>query len=263
MALKNAVEAMKISSGLFGPAIRPAELSGRAIQKAIEELKAMPNLMLPRPDFNPQAFVQVWPAVDFDPSSPPAHSGVALLDAPKPAPLFAHGPDPELEAHAALAKKLGVAVRPKLSAMRLQDILAEEGMTCYDKKAVHAYMDSRAGQAPNTSWFWFHALERHVKQDVLLEVFHSSHREYLRQIQGSILGSVYRDAIPLPVLLTIDKLMTRLGDEVVPVIAATFDLGKLRPAPADPFLAVLMRGEPTPMFIIERWDEPGFRGLKG
>lgn len=193
---------------------------------------------------------------------PPAHTPVALLDAPKPEPLVAHGPDPELEAHAALAKKLGVAVYPKLGALKLRNILAEEGLTCYDKKAVRAYMDSLAGQTPNTSWFWFHAIARQVLNDTIsLGYYNRGNALDLEKIQGSIIGSVYRDAIPLPVLLTIDKLLTRLGDDVVPVIAATFELSKLRPAPADPFLAVLMREEDE-MFIIERWDEPGFRGIK-
>jgi|SRR5262252_6146719 len=64
-------------------------------------------------------------------------------------------------------------------------------------------------------------------------------------------GSVYGHSVPYPVLLTVKSIVDRLPD-------VQFFVTDYAVATPDPFLAV-SRPSIDDMFIIERWDEPGFR----
>jgi hypothetical protein len=79
---------------------------------------------------------------------------------------------------------------------------------------------------------------------------------------GTRVPVLYTDPIPLPVLITMDKLVDKLGDSVTFHVGATVDISKLQPARYDPFLAVSTNPGDGELYVIERWDEPGFRGVK-
>jgi hypothetical protein len=67
-------------------------------------------------------------------------------------------------------------------------------------------------------------------------------------------ADVYNKPIPMPVMLTIDRI-----ESLYP--SARFYVSDIRDV-KDPFLAVTVDGADT-FFVIERWDEPSFRSGSG
>jgi len=110
---------------------------------------------------------------------------------------------------------------------KLRQFLAENGICVYDEKRVHRYMDSITPSYK--TWGW-HRLE---------------HREDEASSNGC-----YTKPIPLPVLMTVAKIREAFPE-------ARFWVTDIAEIPkGDPFLSV---GVGEERFIIERWDEPGFR----
>ena len=62
----------------------------------------------------------------------------------------------------------------------------------------------------------------------------------------------YRAAVPLPVLLTVEKIQ-----KAVPEVFFYVSAPKVMAGDPDPFLMVTGRG--VGVCVVERWDEPGFR----
>jgi|SRR5579859_1297306 len=143
----------------------------------------------------------------------------------------------------ALAKKIGYhcpEADRELAAADLVEFLHTEGITAYDLRAVTDYMDAvvlrmnEGGWGPH-AWGWFP----------------------LRNVDCSRAFSPppYSKRIPMPVLLTIEKLVDKFGASVRLEVSDIYTVPK-----ADPFLAVSVPGGER--YVIERWDEPGFRGVK-
>ncbi len=220
---------------------REIEIEMRATIRAMQD-----SVMLRGP------FVRMSP---FD--APWANRGSVAELGPAPTPPIAlaiKAPvgeiDPELLAHEALAKKLGITcVAPEIGVQRLRQVLAEEGITCYDRKAVEDYLtvmaaraqaEIKPGQWGIMSWGWFPAR----KVDVSLP-----------KVTGEA-STVYDSPdhpIPLPALMTMDRIVGCLGDQVRFLVGAI--------TKGDPFLAVVARGSDV-LFPFERWSEPSFRGVK-
>lgn len=166
------------------------------------------------------------------------------------------GPDPILIAHAELATKLGVGAIPRIStetSARLRDVLREECITVYDFDAVVRYMN-RITKRKREPWGWMplRRCDRVYQLDVDQR---QSGRWIWQQLAGSFEARQYSEPIPYPALCTVDRLVEHLGDEVSFFVAAIIELPKL-----DPFLAVRLNSCPEDMYVIERWDEPSFRG---
>lgn len=68
---------------------------------------------------------------------------------------------------------------------------------------------------------------------------------------GTVVNSVYLHAIPFACLLTVKKIADAFPD-------AQFLVSDYEVQRPDPFLAVTLPDTPE-LFVIERWDEPGFR----
>lgn len=69
----------------------------------------------------------------------------------------------------------------------------------------------------------------------------------------------YRKEIPLPVLLTFDKIQSLMPEEGM-VFGFISDEISAADRASDPFLAVLTRnGTSGELIVVERWNEPGFR----
>lgn len=108
----------------------------------------------------------------------------------------------------------------------LRECLAENGICVYDNAKVERYMNSIT--PPDHRWYWL--------------PLSSSSSVYLREI--------YTKPIPKAVLLTMMKIR-----EAIP--QAEFEVTDIQEMPkGDPFLRVGLHRQ---WFIIERWDEPGFR----
>lgn len=145
-----------------------------------------------------------------------------------------------------LADILGVSCR--MSSSGLAAFLREQDIQVFDLAAVERYMDKKG------TWSWYPlrlsdrpkpdgsdwALARHIAHD-------------FPSLYGSQNNQLYNKPVPYPVLVTVKTIVDRFGDDVLFLVAA--------PAShPDPFLAVLQRSNWTKMFVIERWNEPGFRG---
>jgi hypothetical protein len=103
----------------------------------------------------------------------------------------------------------------------LRQFLAENGIGVYAERRVRRYMHSIMKWSQTFRW-----------QDV----------------------SAYEQVIPEPVLMTMAKIREAFPSAIFEVtIVESRHL-----VDADPFLRVRLQGNPE-WFIIERWDEPGFR----
>ncbi len=142
-----------------------------------------------------------------------------------------------------VAAKVGVLRRPiQTTSAKLIEVLKEEGIDVYPLAKVEKYLDSKG------YWYWFPLNHNTVRVD---EFNRETAHDHVT-IFGGVKRQVFNQPIPLPVLLTTERILDRLGDQVSFWVAAT---GK------DPFLAVTLNSdESNKLFVIERWDEPSFRG---
>lgn len=157
----------------------------------------------------------------------------------------AHEPDMSAEERAEyirVAEAVGIGDSPAVIAERLLAFMQEENITTYDRQKVYEYLNQELGKG---KWEW-----RGVrKSDVAEFSGWISHYDGGDVMYGAI---AYTEKIPLPVLLTIQKVA-----EAVP--GAHFYISELASSKVgDPFLMVSGRGIGS--YIIERWDEPRFRG---
>lgn len=140
-----------------------------------------------------------------------------------------------------ISKKLGLTHGVATELSLLATVLSEENIQVYDRAKVERYMD-RQGY-----WNWF-PLRDQDKREVGRITPHAYSRIY-----GGTESRKYAEPIPYPVLLTIEKIIDRVGDE------ACFYVAALNRNP-DPFLCVCSTKNAREVYVIERWDEPSFRG---
>lgn len=141
--------------------------------------------------------------------------------------------------HRRLAEKHGC---PTVCTVSLELVIREECIHVFDQAKVEKWMDKKG------EWRWFPLRARDRRRFDIQRV--SKIESYRMRDHGGMETDLYPLIVPTPVLMTVDRLEERLKDEVFFYVAA--------PAQGpDPFLAAVTR-ETT--FIVERWDEPGFRG---
>lgn len=178
---------------------------------------------------------------------------------PKPEQMLALSAEEQAE-YARAAAAVGFVPGGLIAeAMRL--FLSESGILVYPMPKVHAYLTGQYGAEKKdedrsswtgmvATWVW-HPLrsadqnESATNWDARRQTRHSKNGSVARE------QSVYGKPLPLPVLLTVEKIATRFPD-------ALFFVSDEYHAPPimDPFLMVLYGGE---QFVVERWDEPSFR----
>jgi hypothetical protein len=151
------------------------------------------------------------------------------------------GPD---ATYLALAAKLHVGNAAILEA-KLERVLHAEMIPVYEYAKVTAYLDhlvaKRNYEEVNVKGPWFRSEWSWFS---LRKGEHKGIRE------AKVVKPVYQGAIPLPVLMTIDKIQSQLPE-------ARFFISQVKEVP-DPFLAVSVPGSEK-LWVVERWDEPGFR----
>lgn len=179
------------------------------------------------------------------------------------------GDEPQLEFNEAeyreLAKSVGwtgceAAISMELRPLRLYEFrkfLAVNGICVFDEKRVREYMDEQVAQVNKKipkrrdgldgrkQWVWspLDGQPEQAQSSNQWTTFMSIGADFVRV-------SRYEKPIPLPVLMTAKTIKDQFPN-------ATFEVTDITNVPRpDPFLSVLYEGE---RFIIERWDEPGFR----
>jgi hypothetical protein len=134
-----------------------------------------------------------------------------------------------------VAAAIGLTESPAVQAERMRVVLQSENIRCYDDAQVHRFLDHKLGKG---KWVWSP-----------LRASDLEHRRGWQDGAGVRFGSsIYSDKVPLPVLLTIEKIHASCPDAHFYVSSNQTD--------EDPFLYVTagVRG-----YIVERWDEPNFR----
>ena len=155
------------------------------------------------------------------------------------------------QAYAAVASRVGFAVPHAPVTPRFRSVLSEQGICTYDEKQVRTFLTKQYGpklsQMP--TWGW-----RPLRlQDTTQTTTYAD--SLARSPNGCLLGgrTVYGKPIPLPVLLTIDTIQQAFPSAEFFVSDDTTREERV----SDPFLLVHLDGQ---NYIIERWDEPSFRG---
>lgn len=155
---------------------------------------------------------------------------------------------------------------PALAVERFKALCAEYGIRHYDRAAVKAYLDVKYGGESKTVMMRVYdpSIERRVEMPADRATWGwrplSGAGEGLRRMPPAsdwcLDGAAnYDKPIPYPVLLTAQRIK-----QVAPsaVFYASDEIREAdMPAVRDPFLGVRIGGE---FFIVEKWDEPEFRG---
>lgn len=145
----------------------------------------------------------------------------------------------ELAEYSAIAARVGIKSNGALIKERLQHCLIANAIEVYSSAAVCRYLDHHLGE-----WEWQGLRQEDVDQ--LNGWFFNHHGE----CQIMVSHKIYSGKIPLPVLLTIEKIQAGVPE-------VSFYISAPKHNDGDPFLLVSGRGMGS--YIIERWDEPGFR----
>ena len=167
-----------------------------------------------------------------------------LGPAPRPTPV---APSTDIPAnYQALALRIGakaLAQESKIIKERagFRAFLSENGIAVYEMEAVRKYLNKMRP--------WFHRVVWIGLND--MDIWDDSFTGYLGTFWDG-----YRKPIPEAVLLTAAKIRDEYSVDDAKFYVSDF-MRRRRPAIGlDPFLAVRHQNE---FFIIERWDEPGFR----
>ena len=155
--------------------------------------------------------------------------------------------DKELTAsYEAVAARLGVAITPSKSATPFRDWLAKGGIPSYDHNKVQRYLDRELGHNRGAGqWGW-----RRARTNDRIP-----HRRFCA---APFLEQQYRKPIPLPVLLTMERIVTKFpaAQFFISDALTRSEQEAIRMALRDPFLLAIVGDE---WHIVERWDEPRFR----
>lgn len=157
---------------------------------------------------------------------PPIPERMTLVSAAEPVPAE----------YMSVAKAVGFEC-PQMLQAELEAFLAEH-FHVYDPDKVTSYMNALCMREFDVNgnrvrWDW-----RPLRQQDMDE--------------SSPWSGPYDKFVPYPVLLTVKRIDEAFGDRV-----QFYVTDYVSPKP-DPFLAVSARG--LPYYVIERWDEPTFRG---
>ena len=145
----------------------------------------------------------------------------------------------ELEEYQQVAARIGLTGGAFL-AERVRAFLLEENIHIYSPKEVWEFLNRKLGEGT-----WDLKGVRKVDVDYRANwIWHP-----VAGVNISYSDQLYAEAIPLPVLLTIDKIHSEFPDEAYFYVTSPRNTG-------DPFLLVSAGSR---SFVVERWDEPDFR----
>ena len=159
--------------------------------------------------------------------------------APQPVPSAPGGDEPDAD-YVSLSKQLDVNAIP-LQFAELGCAIREVCIGIYAYEAVIRYLDRVVEEKRNHRW---------DSLDWYWRPVNAAAAGYRAHAPKHVSPDVYDKPIPLPVMLTIQRIKSRFP-------AAKFFVSDIREV-SDPFLAVTVEGSDS-FFVVERWDEPGFR----
>ena len=161
-----------------------------------------------------------------------------------------------------LAKKLGIKPPPLSSDPLLRHVLSTLAIHVYDYSAVRNYLISKR---PTDHFFvWVPAMTQASSRALLVKYGATPEGWVQRHRHGTISSRiVYNKPLPYPVLLTMDSINTEAKKVGFTPTFYVSDYAEKHEKPkahmrVDPFLAV-GTSDSSALFVIERWDEPGFR----
>ncbi len=245
-----------ISGSAIARAARARDMQlERAIQS--EVVRALEKQVMMAPAFYPAPSMELWPwsrgdrRISIREEWNPVPSNIGIPSPVEPTTALLDAPDTSqrefLTGYQRLAAKIGyhcVEAERVLAEGDLIEWLHEQAMPVYDYEAVKQYLDAtvaemNAGPADGVHhrWGWMPLRQCDTKTNM-----------------GGGRQEVYIKPIPYPVLCTIEKLVDQFGERVNLLVSDIYTVPK-----ADPFLAVSVPGSQR-LFVIERWDEPKFRG---
>jgi hypothetical protein len=148
------------------------------------------------------------------------------------------------EEYMKLAQELGLAVDHGEEA-RLRAAVADAGVGNYDREKVDLYMRS---MAKNNVWVW-----RPLRKVDVGKLNQDGDRDVV--LHGAVTGGQsYQHVVPFAVLTTVKQISEKFPE-------ALFFISDYAAPRPDPFLMVTTKDlfERDIYYIVERWDEPGFR----
>jgi len=170
-------------------------------------------------------------------------------------------PSVDLSEYEKVAKGIGYAVDFALDE-QLACFLREQGHGVYPYESVERYLARQCGFfrgshefSSRKVWYWHTFREKDWQPE---DCTIGPYQDGLRGRPGIAAQKGYDKPIPLPVLMTVRDLEAAWTDKTKPLRFFVSDFTNVRRDP-DPFLAVTA-GIGRRLFVIERWDEPGFRG---
>ena len=161
-----------------------------------------------------------------------------VVTPPSSSPVKTNLSNDELAEYVAVAERIGLK-SPSLLSEKLRHCLQDENIHMYNVDQVGKFLTKKLGE-----WHW-----RGIRQCDVDELKDGwSMESDGKRIQFS--DRLYADKIPLPVLLTVEKIQAAVPE-------AHFYVSTAGKPNEDPFLLVTARN--VGAFIVERWDEPDFR----
>lgn len=169
--------------------------------------------------------------------------------------------DKAIKQYRKLAAKLGIATVPgdeTVQRHKLLAVLQRLGIAIYPINAVRKYMDEKCIPIDN-SWYWI-PLRRRDRGLVIKPNLHRKGIGWMSRtlrLGGTVSGATtYNQELPSPVLMRINEVQEELPEAMFYVTDTRVQRASKRER--DPFLGVTLPGL-NELFVIERWDEPGFR----
>lgn len=148
-----------------------------------------------------------------------------------------------------LAKELGVACRTVSRRRELLVYLRDNAIDIYDLAKVERYMDKKG------YWGWFPLRVSDRAPDGRAWILERATTTNYSSLYGASKSEVYSKPVPYPVLCSVKTISGAFPSSELVFLVAALDT---RP---DPFLGCRFKSDPDrTMIVIERWDEPSFRG---
>lgn len=149
-----------------------------------------------------------------------------------------------------LANKLGTYAMVDLTQEELERYLAKNHIGVYPMGKVTAYLASIAAKMASKRRTYYGTRTRKAKV-VWLPLRYTDIQAAAGKNQR-----IYTKPVPPEVLMTVEKIVEDLGDRPAFFISDFSMEERVLRKKVDPFLAISVGSK---MYVLERWDEPGFR----
>lgn len=157
-----------------------------------------------------------------------------------------------LAEHQRIINRLGIHGANGLTPMDIEKYLQDHSYEVYPPESVKKYMDRKVA-------------EINAKTSRRRNSYYSSSTNKWRwvplRMAQSRNGAFCKQVVPVEVLMTAEKIFNDLGDQITFEVTEIYKSARRMPTSGtlvhgDPFMCVRVGNN---RYILERWDEPGFR----